>query len=553
MSKIKSLIHRIHEKTERVTSHYSMTTILVIITALLTSFFIDRQGELGQYMEYEGLPRLYLFGIGTFFVETFFAENKIAKTCGFISTALAAVGLTALSNSESALTAELAGHWSTAYIIVLITLGIYGNFKKSGLPFNQWCLRVVHEFVKLAIVCGITALGIALVTATFVTLLMNGNPDNFFLIFRAEFLVMGILAGIGFLDALLNPDAKLSSFYLFIVRYLLTILLLVAFAIIYGYILKIIITRIVPSNEIFRILTCLFILGLPIWTLIGTFPDDHWLVRIGGKLPYIFIPFLFLQGYAIRERITAFGLTPHRYLCLALMVFEVLYILVYALRRRETGIMLPVFAVMTLICLVLPGVNMYSISNRSQKAIFDRYAVQDFETEPTEEQSLAAGAYYFLMGSEAGKAMLVNADPEKIAAIESSGMVGRWEYDQYIFINNDIPVRDADISEFDRLTAVTTYKYESDSEESNHFDPAAIIFYDLEGNQVLTADISAFLNARIAAQLTGSDKSDELSGEVDLPDGSRLLITHCEARVEAEQKITWLKLDGVLLGKAEAQ
>ena len=113
--------------------------------------------------------------------------------------------------------------------------------------------------------------------------------------------------------------------------------------------------------------------------------------------------------------------------------------------------------------------------------------------------------------------------------------------------------RRINIDEFDRLTAVTTYKYESDSEESNQFDQTAIIFYDLEGNQVLTADISAFLNARIAAQLTGSDTSDELTGEINLPDGSRLLITHCEARVEAEQKITWLKLDGVLLGKAEAQ
>ena len=549
MSKIKNLIHRVHEKTERVTSHYPLTTILVIITALLTSIFIDRQDELGQYMEYEGLPRLYLFGIGAFFVETFFAEKKIAKTCGFISAVLAAVGFTALNNSDSKLTAELAGHWSTAYIIVLITLGIYGNFKKSGLPFNQWCLRVVHEFVKLAIVCGIIALGIGLVTATFVTLLMNGNPDNFFLIFRVEFLVMGILAGIGFLDALLNPDPKLSSFYLFIIRYLLMILLLAAFAIIYGYILKIIITRVVPSNEIFRILSCLFILGLPIWTLIGTFPDDHWLVRIGGKLPYIFIPFLFLQGYAIKERITAFGLTPHRYLCLAMMVFEVFYILVYALRRRETGIMLPVFAVMAVICLVLPGVNMYSISNRSQKAIFDRYAVQDFETGPTEEQSMLAGAYYFLMGSEEGKAMLSDTDRDKIAAIENSDMVGKWEYDQYLRIYEDIPVRDANISEFDRLTALTTYKYTTESEMPNHYDPTAIIFYDLAGNPVLKADISVFLNARIAAKLTGSETSEDFSDEIILPDDSRLLITHCEASIAADHEITWLKIDGIFLKK----
>ena len=192
---------------------------------------------------------------------------------------------------------------------------------------------------------------------------------------------------------------------------------------------------------------------------------------------------------------------------------------------------------------------MYSISNRSQKAIFDRYAVQDFETGPTEEQSMLAGAYYFLMGSEEGKAMLSDTDRDKIAAIENSDMVGKWEYDQYLRIYEDIPVRDANISEFDRLTALTTYKYTTESEMPNHYDPTAIIFYDLAGNPVLKADISVFLNARIAAKLTGSETSEDFSDEIILPDDSRLLITHCEASIAADHEITWLKIDGIFLKK----
>ena len=205
---------------------------------------------------------------------------------------------------------------------------------------------------------------IVLVMAIFVTLILNG--DHYMMIFRAEFLVLGIIFGSGCLDAQIKEDRELPRFFIVIVKYLLMILLLAAFAIIYGYILKIVITRVVPSNEIFRILAGLFIIGLPIWTLAGTFSEDHFLVRIGVKLPFIFIPFLFLQGYAIRERIMAYGMTPFRYLCLALMLFEVIYIIVYALRRRETGIMLPVFAVLTVISLIVPGINMFSIANRSQ-------------------------------------------------------------------------------------------------------------------------------------------------------------------------------------------
>ncbi len=546
MNKVKTMLKGISDNFKRVMTRYPVTMTLVFLVAATASVFIDQSGALGKFVENKGLPFLMLWGIGTYFAETYWPEKKAAKWVGTAAAGLIAAVLIHLDNSPFVMTRELSSHWTTAYVIVLISLGVYRNYRSSGLKFNQYCIRVVHELSRLVIICFITGLGIVLVMATFVELIMNG--EHFMLILRAEFLVMGILVGSGLLDAQIKLDRELPRFFIVIVKYLLTVLLLAAFAIIYGYILKIIITRVVPSNEIFRILAGLFIIGLPIWTLTGTFEEDHPLVRIGVKLPLIFIPFLFLQGYAIVQRIMAYGMTPLRYLCLTLMLFEVIYIAVYTLFRRETGVMLPVIAVLAVICLIAPEINMFSIANRSQKAIFDRYIAADFSDLSAEDQSSLAGAYYYLADNEEGKTLLSETDPAKIEAIKNSGMVGISEYDRNIYFNYEFPLIGEDIRSFSRMTMLSTENIASGRNEEN-YDPEKVAFYDPEGKLILTADLSDFLNQCIAAE------AEHLTGTPDFPatfepeEGKTLRITEiqCSMDTEPERKINYLYLNAVLL------
>ena len=546
MNKVKTMLKGISEYFKRVVSRFPVTMALVLLVAVTASVFIDQSGSLGKFMENKGLPFLLVWGIGTYFIESYLPEKKAVRWCGIAATGVTAAILTHFTNSPSEMTRGISSHWTTAYVIVLISLGIYRNYRTSGLPFNQYCIRVVHELSRLAIICAITGLGIVLVMATFVELILNGQ--HFMLILRAEFLVMGILVGSGLLDAQIHTDRELPRFFIVIVKYLLMILLVTAFAIIYGYILKIIITRIVPSNEIFRILAGLFIIGLPIWTLIGTFERDHFLVRIGVKLPWIFIPFLFLQGYAIRERILAYGLTPLRYLCLMLMLFEVIYIAVYTLRRRETAIMLPVIAFMAVICLIAPGINMFSISNRSQKAIFDRYISADFSDLSEEDQSSLAGSYYYLAGNEEGKALLSETDPAKIEAIKASGLIGIREYDRNIYFTYEFPLISEDIRPFSRMTMLSNENFASGKNKDN-YDPEKVEFYDAEGNLILTADLSGFLNQCIAAEAEHKTGTPDFPGTTEPEEGKLLRITqiNCGISMEPERKINYLYLDAILL------
>lgn len=546
MDKVKAFLKGISDNIKRITFRYPVTMALVVLTSLTISIFIDQSSDFGKYIEDNVIPFLMLWGIGTFFAETYWPEKKPLKWCAAAAAGLIAAGLVRLDNSASDAVKELAPRWTAVWVIVLTTLGVFRNFKDSGMPFNRYCIKVVYELSRLAIVCSITAAGIVLVTAIFVTLILNG--EHFMLIIRAEFLVIGCLAGSGLLDAQISPETETPRFFSVIVKYLLASLLLTAFAIIYGYILKIIITRVVPSNEIFRILAGLFIIGMPIWTLIGTFPEDRFIVRIGVKLPYIFVPFIFLQGYAIRERIMAYGITPLRYLCLALMVFEVIYIIVYALRKRETGIMLPVIAAMAVICLIFPGINMFSTANRSQKAIFDCFISAEFSDLPPADQSSLAGAYYYLADNEEGKAMIAEVDPSKIETIKASGKIGVREYDRNVYFDYEFPLINEDISSFSRITAVTNENAASERNKDN-YDPEKIEFYDPEGTLILTADLSGFINQCISAEAENSIGTPDFPGTVDLENGRVLRITqiHGSRSIEPEQKFSYLYLNALLL------
>ena len=544
MNRIQNLMQNTLNYFRRVISRYPVTMTLAALTSVFACVFIDQSGTLGKFMEEKGIPFTMLWGVGTFFAETYWYEKKPLKYFGIIAAGLVAAGFIYFNNHEDDLIRERVFPWIWTWVIVLITFSVYRNYKNSGLAFNEYCIHVIHELSQLAIICAVAALGIVLVMATFVTLLLNG--EHFMLILRAEFLVLGLLVSSGLLNAQISPARELPRFFVVIVKYLLMVLLTAAFVIIYAYILKIIITRVVPSNEIFRILAGLFIIGLPIWTMIGTFEPDHLPVRIGTKLPYIFIPFLFLQGYAIRERIMAYGMTPARYQCLALMVFEVIYIIVYAIRKRETGVMLPITAVLAFICLAAPFINMFSVSNRSQKSIFDRYIVSDFETLPPEDQSSLAGAYYYLAGNAAGNALLADAAPEKIDTIKASGKIGIAEIDQNMYIYYEFPLLDADISGFDRMSLVSTDTIADDAEKPSSYNKEQIAFYDTEGNTLVTADISKFINACVSAWSANPGGTPDISPEIDLPDGSVLRIYHCSFSFEPEDVISYMDLNAVL-------
>lgn len=66
------------------------------------------------------------------------------------------------------------------------------------------------------------------------------------------------------------------------------------------YIIKILVLRQMPKNQIFRILSSLFIIGMPIWSMAQYFKDENFWYNVSSKLAIAFIPFIILQSGKIK-------------------------------------------------------------------------------------------------------------------------------------------------------------------------------------------------------------------------------------------------------------
>ncbi|MFR6331868.1 MAG: hypothetical protein ACLUOI_25735, partial [Eisenbergiella sp.] len=226
---------------------------------------------------------------------------------------------------------------------------------------------------------------------------------------QAQVLLFGIFYVSSLLRGVLPKTGDDGPFAEVLIKYVMTGLVISAFAIIYVYILKILIFRDMPSNSIFRILTGLFIAGLPIWTMNAFYTQHNPLLKISRLLPYLFAPLVLLQAYSIGIRIYENGITPMRYVCIMLLVFEILYITLYYFRRQSAGILFLVFAGLVFAACCVPGINMFSISYRNQKSALQKVLNAETLSELSQrELDRASGAYWYLYDDLPGSAYSSN-------------------------------------------------------------------------------------------------------------------------------------------------
>lgn len=240
-------------------------TVLTIFLATLVSVFSKKiNSNIMQFFIY--------FAVGTFFSETISA-NKSKKRLiyyllsgGIAGTFVYLQNIKGTSlNMEKIIFINRLVRWIICYCISVIFLAIYFNYKKSNQSLEEYSVYIFSSVLKTSIIYGVLSLGMLLITSVFVLLILGGI--GYTLIIKVEILLFGFY----FLPQLVysfNYQKKATSEFMKVfIKYVLETLVIVAFAIIYIYIAKIIIFRDVPSNQIFRILATLFVIGCPIWTM----------------------------------------------------------------------------------------------------------------------------------------------------------------------------------------------------------------------------------------------------------------------------------------------
>ena len=544
--KFRSIFNHLSSEIKITLRTFPATAALIILISIILSIVIDQKDQNYQFLLNTMLPFLILWGPGAFLSEVYFPFQKKIRWAfiGFFAApALLFVFLAQKNDSTFWSIAADPNQYQIAramlaWWIILLVFGIYGSYRKSGFLFSHFLTRVIENITKIGIIAAVLSAGVSLISLIFIFLILDGK--NYDSMIRSQLLINSSVIGIGFLSSLHNLREKISNFFSIIVKYILCILLIVAFAIIYLYIARIFITQIIPSNEIFRIIAALFTIGLPIWTMAGYFSEDNLLTKITKRLPYSFIPFLGLQAYSIGIRIFEYGLTPLRYLCVVMIIFEAAYILLYWLKKGQTELILIIFSIFTLFALLLPGLNMFSSSIHNQHQSLNKINTAPFEQWTPEEQRRIAGAYFFLKDSNEAKKILGNFSAEQISSIENSVQFQKVFNQERNFVHQ-FTLDGIDIQDFRSLSEINYYS----NQEPVTLN--AVPFTNVEEKSVITVDMSNLFQEFLAVDPKDEQKMAELSNRLVTKEGDTIYFSLIQFSTDDEGKIVYAFFDGILL------
>ncbi|MBP3596993.1 MAG: DUF4153 domain-containing protein [Clostridia bacterium] len=541
--KLKSIIQSVQKAVER----FPVTIIVIFLYMAFLALIIDVDWFADEILEYVSYFTLY-FSVGAFFTEVIFKNRKKTDIILYLLFLVAAICFIVIQEIDFGNSFfDIWWKFIVCYISTLIIVSVYCLARKSNKDFPEYMLKLVINWIKTSVVYWILAIGIAIISSIFIYLILDG--DDYSLILRLEIILVGVYYFPKMLYSFVDMENEVNNFFKGLIKYVLNILLIIAFTIIYMYIVKILILRDMPKNQIFRILSALFVVGMPIWTMVSYFKDDSFLYKISVKLPLAFIPFIFLQIYTIGLRISANGLTPSRYMCVALIVFEIIYTLVYIFKKQKINELLIIFNVIVIISLLVPGINMFKMSDLSQSKILQMYNEKKEFTD--QEKEKIYGAYEYLNDSESGKEYIKEiVSEDEIREIKKFHIIEKNNNSDYINIAYYGNINDIDIKGYSDLYFVNAYDYNVNKSVENCFSDLNI--GNTQSNYCITLDLEEKISEYIEQYIEDSDEfreNFELNNELKFKD-TKLVIEDFNLEYNTKtKKVKYYSIRGYVLEK----
>ena len=375
-NRLKNFVKKVAAALAEVFKDYPVTMVMILVAALMAAILImlDYQDTNEETVE-KIMVFCFLTAAQAVAVEEVF-RKKLIPRIGCLAAALFISGLsvyilTCESDTLFGLDIEMVGEmWGRTWIvygICLFATVIFFMQKRLKEDIEDYATRSFLALLRSYVLYGLFAGGIAIILLIFNELIFD--TDDLLASIEA-FLAISFLSAMT-IRALSKPHEKPGKFARICVMYALLPMLVISYAIIYIYMIKIFVTNDIPSNSVFPILSWLFFLGTFIWTMahdIGR--DEKGINRAAFIVPYVYIPFIFLQIWSLSIRIGQYGLTVSRYFGIVLIIIEVIYFALYILGRRTKKdmirIMLAVFTAFSLISVLVPGIRYDDTVIRSQ-------------------------------------------------------------------------------------------------------------------------------------------------------------------------------------------
>lgn len=538
------------EKIKETFKKFPFTMSVITITTLFISIFLNTD-FLSSDIAKNIIYFFMYFGIGSFFCEALRIKNKKLKIFLLILDCIISAVFILLKNTMLDDNFEfLLDRIILCYTTLMIVSAIYILYKRSSKSIEQYILEIFYKFFKTSLVYFVLSVGIAIITAVFVYLIAG----DYKLIFRLEIILCGIYYLPAIINNFVNSENEVSTFFKRLIKYVLGILVFVAFIIIYIYMIKIFALKEIPSNQIFRILFALFICGLPIWTMIHSFNEEKNLWQsIFNKLPIAFIPFIFLQIYSLVIRINANGVTPIRYVGIMILIFEIIYILLYIFKNQKQEYIVLVFEVLLLITVLIPGINMYTVSNISQANRLQLF--KEKQELSKEEKQDVYGAYDYLRYSENGEEYINKILTKDDIEVVKSFISDYYDYNDYENIDNisifgSLGEQKINIKGYSTLYAISFY--ESYNFDNINLKRAKIEFKDY--TQKIEVNLSVQITDYIDKYITnGSEYFEEYfkeNNEIKIDDNRKIILDNISIYYDnKDEKINSCSFSGYLLEK----
>lgn len=544
------LIDKIKAMYAEMIESYPMTCIMLIIGTLYECIYTGAELNYGNALKgtWEFLFELLVFEqLAVWFAESLpkGADGKNRKVAMVINSVLAFIfsifttgGFMGLSiKAINQINDSQIAYWVFAYILIQVIYAFRCKYIESGLEFEKYITSSFVKATQISIIWGVLALGLFILGFIFSELIVD--MDDW--IFAPQVLVIGLYVIPSAVMALHKAEEKIGRFFEGLIRYALLIMTIVGAAIIYIYMIKIVAIREIPSNSVFAILAALFFVAIPTGYMCTSLGREGVLLKLAWILPYIYAPFIILQIYSVVSRIMQYGVTASRYMGIVLIMLEIIYIVVYAVRRERMSDVLYCFIAATIISCIVPGVNAVSVSRMSQKAVINKY-IED----PAYGMSNAKrvlGAYKYLLSSEGEDYVDAILTREQQSAISDMGlMTGDYvfrDYSERAFLNgNDsfMPV-----SGFDYIAGFDAYWQE--------YDDLADFPIEIDGVEVGRFDLTQEVESVIERVEASADYSTVYGvDEINVSDDCKLYITYVELVYDGEtREISTFRISGHLV------
>ncbi|MDD6657463.1 MAG: DUF4153 domain-containing protein [Lachnospiraceae bacterium] len=523
---------------ENVFLKYPVAICVIWVASLITAISVDFPYDSEYYDFLQKLTAFFwIFAAGNLFVEELFErQKKIVRIIGFlVSAAISAFFILIASIEQDYIfgieTEDIQAFVAKVlicYLSWIAMLCVFKMYKKSEVNFEKYCLSVFGSAMRTSIVYGIFALGIAIIILIFDVLIFDTDD----IIVRIEtFLACGLYIP-GMILAFSKVQEEIGKFLRVVVKYVLLILEMAAFVIIYLYIAKLVISWELPSNEVFPILSWLFVCGLPIWTMAMYFKEDK-LGKIAAFLPYIFIPFIILQAICIGLRIQEYGLTDSRYICCYLILAEIIYLILFSIKgRKRLPSIFIIAAVLVTMFYLAPVINSDTMVYLSQKTRFENLmqkAKGGSELTDKEIQKVL-GAYQKLQYLPKGEEYVDGLSASCLKMIKDYRENHTFEnsdYHDYSYVSMRWSTQKygLDVSDYQMVYNVNLYADINDYERPVDLNN---ICFEIEGEEK-TIDLSNFAKSAwdyYEDENDGEDRADWLyqNGRIKLSDGSEIVV-----------------------------